>query len=1714
MANTLDPLIREKLVTFGRRWRSLMLLRGVCCTVITFLGALLLAATMDWLFILPEPVRWTLTACVYVGTLAVAWFFCLKPLFRPMDIRHLARLVEKAAPDLREHLLAAVELGDTDPAAAVRWDSAAFRSLVQAGVVEQLRDLHMESLLPPRLIRIWLRAAAAVVLGCALLSGWGDGRQLFARALAPLANLERVSRTKIAIVEPSPADLLAPLGDTLPVVVHITGPDPEKAFLETQPLGGKFDRVQMSPQGGGQFTAALPVSTASLQYRVRAGDGITRLFTVNSQPRPHVLKFEKKFRFPEYTAQPSTSVTEESGDLKTLEGTEVDLQLHANQPVTEGELRIVEAGATNILRLASVSPQVLAVTVPIKADATYTVHLVAAETSFENKFSPAFEIHPLPDLVPRVSLEAPKDETIVTAEEIVTLAGTAMDDIGLKSVVQMFQVNGSEWTEVPIPIEARTNVSIVQRWDLLKVGVAPGDKLVTKLVATDLKGSRAESSPIRLTVSTSGFDPSRVRGLLAGRVVVNSLEAVRKAAADLTRAVPPEAAQKFTAYDEIQRKQFVGSASAAAEEVDRALDFVAEAVKDALKVARPGRESADLSLVGRVISRIKHERVAPLHAEVENWSAVVGAKIDAASLRRTHTGAAELSAFSTRVTSLVRDLHMAEEGDVLAENLSHLGNEQERLAKQAESEPPDEAMTWDRLQRRETAAAKETAGAEARFKEFQERLPAALGERAGKPLAALTAGRTTLERALALPDPSRKMLASTAEFRRTVAGVVQQFRPLAADLAAAADKARVELAALAGTAAASIAQLRNDADALAAAPKANPAAVAEARETLQRDWQAAVAELKDRARLEESRHDASPQFAADASTAALALNSLRTAAAAANPKDTDAALQRLEQSLRALEAANHLSELDSGLKALARQERWNKGAADSATARPKDAAWLNNELKSTAAELKNAALPEAAVSAVAPSATAAATAAVQQEMAARQASDRAPVPLREPFEKLVAAVQQAQKESAAAINAARTDLATTAPKLSDQLAGLAKTAEDLQQAAAAAQAVVAAQPPAAAVPTNGEPAKLLGQQAELNRQVQDTMEAIRREANVQDFTKAEGRERARDADDAVAMLREPPPKVAESLKQAAAAPDAATRAEALADAVKQEQKLASALQQLAKHFANAEAGKPEETRAGLRKAEEELGIKSALEAQYAQAAKLMDLLSQSPEQMLAQLEQELARNDVMRQELQAIARDTLAPAREALQQAAATEKKLADDLVNAGTRGAETLALAEQSRQLAEKARDMATKELPKMTATGARARAEAGAELARAQQAFKATAEKAPLELAKDPAAAAKQMADLAPALQQASRDLQTAASKSAEAIKTAVQEGEVEAGKTLQAQAEQAAQQATEMAQKAGELAKAIGALPPGTPEQAMVQAAKQQAPLATELTAAAAEMQRAARHESRLGTAQGESLQKVGEGTQAVASEQIPAAQTALANQLDPASAKAAVQEASGALQKQMAALGAALALPAAPKPATDPAASQPSPEQSKWMARALDKLDASMNAQGMPGAEQGTPAPADGKGTPGKPGAPAGEGQGKGTDPGAPPGKGGDGMAAGKQGGDPVGEALGAAAQEQMSAMRAARAGGQLPGENNPTPTGRGDGSGTLQAEGNFDPAALPQLPGMRDVNWAKLPPKLAQGLIESRRESVAAEYRNQVDAYFRAIADRAREKKKP
>src|ERR1700734_3910395 len=98
----IDPLILQKLQAFADRRRRLIVRRGLYAAVATLLVAMMLVAFMDWMFVLPDAARWTLSGAAYLAIIVVEWRSCWRLLLHAPGPRRLARLLEYAEPKLRE----------------------------------------------------------------------------------------------------------------------------------------------------------------------------------------------------------------------------------------------------------------------------------------------------------------------------------------------------------------------------------------------------------------------------------------------------------------------------------------------------------------------------------------------------------------------------------------------------------------------------------------------------------------------------------------------------------------------------------------------------------------------------------------------------------------------------------------------------------------------------------------------------------------------------------------------------------------------------------------------------------------------------------------------------------------------------------------------------------------------------------------------------------------------------------------------------------------------------------------------------------------------------------------------------------------------------------------------------------------------------------------------------------------------------------------------------------------------------------------------------------------------------------------------------------------------------------------------------------------------------------------------------------------------------
>jgi hypothetical protein len=195
---------------------------------------------------------------------------------------------------------------------------------------------------------------------------------------------------------------------------------------------------------------------------------------------------------------------------------------------------------------------------------------------------------------------------------------------------------------------------------------------------------------------------------------------------------------------------------------------------------------------------------------------------------------------------------------------------------------------------------------------------------------------------------------------------------------------------------------------------------------------------------------------------------------------------------------------------------------------------------------------------------------------------------------------------------------------------------------------------------------------------------------------------------------------------------------------------------------------------------------------------------------------------------------------------------------------------------------------------------------------------------------------------------------------------------------------------------------------------------------------------------------------------------------------------------------------------------------SPEVAQALAQTLDFLDQALNPSSNPFANEGLNSE---EGQAGEQDAPVEIAGNENTEPGEPgkpkPGHGPGNGAGGHYSGNgalsnasaqamvAAARALAEASQTQSQAMAQARS--PIQNTFNGTNSLESNDQSYMEDQ-DLTFQEIPELDKEEFEEWGKLPPKLAKDLMESRRENVSGDYRNRVEAYFRAMASKARKSK--
>ena len=794
----IDPIIREQLSAFRRRRQRLLLMRGGCAALVTLLLAMGLVAFLDWRFVLSDEVRIGLSVVAYALVLGMLWVECLRALLHRTSVRELARLIETGQPALREHLLSAVELGDYD-AETIR-DSEVFRKILQGGVSKRIADVDMRLLLSFRLIRRWVltaMACLAIVLTLLLVPGTHVAH-LLARALVPIANLARVSSTEVLIVEPSPADTVLAQGDVQAITVEVSDKRVRKVVLETKPArGGRKDRVGMSVLPSSRFFSNVKITSEPFLYRIYAGDAITRWYSIDSRPRPRVVKFHKRYAYPAYSRLQPRTLTEEHGDLTALEQTVVHLELELDQPVRDAALHL-EIGEDVVDVTAQPHPTAanrVTARVPMTANGTYRTHLVATETGFENKFSPRYEIRIEPDLMPHVQLDKPERDLVLTANEMVRLEGVAHDDIGLARVAHSFRINKGRWQDIVISEDPVTDLQLARTWDLNTFNLKAGDKLYAKFTARDLKGSRSESTTLRILIGSSRFEADRFAGLEKKKSTLDKLETLNEKMSRLRKDVY-DLTKDWEKKDEseLEKRQKMLAAVEAAEDAKRQFEKAREQLKRDLAKSTAGQEASDLSLVAQMLSQAQHQALDQMQEAFADSDELLEEEELPTELKLAREATRIAESDTRKAADAFRNMLASEEAEAIAEDLRGLQEEQDALVKAA-ADPSREPEELQNLARKQEALADAMEPTSDAIEDLQEHVPNEIDQRTGQVQDLLDKGRERAKEELA-EDASSPPVKEVAErMRATAQQALSRMEPIRQKLEQETEKSLNALAA-------------------------------------------------------------------------------------------------------------------------------------------------------------------------------------------------------------------------------------------------------------------------------------------------------------------------------------------------------------------------------------------------------------------------------------------------------------------------------------------------------------------------------------------------------------------------------------------------------------------------------------------------------------------------------------------------------------------------------------------------------------------------------------------------------------------------------------------------------------------------------------------------------------------------------------------------------
>ncbi len=486
----------QRLSTLRRAHAKNRALHGIVLFLSLGMGMALFGLWLNSIFIFPVIAR-----LLYLGTAALILvvifsYFCLRPIWHPPDLEHLALKVEDKFPILQNRLIAALQLSRYLRANPEGYSTDLIQAVIhQADSVSgglNLREIIDQD--PIRRTGKW--AAALVVLslvfGLIFPVSFRTSFYVFSHPLTEFSPLPDLSFG----VSPGNAEVVK--FSDVRIKINVQGERPSGIDLFWRNQGAGWNREKLSPSpaagSGSRETAQLEPDfiwqfkevKRSFEYYAQAEGVRSENYAITVVDKPRVVGLKLTFNYPPYTRLKTQVVDENDGNITAIAGTRVGIEAKANKELDLAE--IVFSDSTK--KPAKIKGNVASGEILVQKDATYHIRLWD-KNKIQSQDPIEYKITKIDDRFPAVEILEPGHDQDLTENMRVGLLFRITDDYGFSSLNLKYQVvsGGEESPEktqtIDIPSGNRSEANVEYLWSLSDLPLFPGDMVRYRAIVYD-----------------------------------------------------------------------------------------------------------------------------------------------------------------------------------------------------------------------------------------------------------------------------------------------------------------------------------------------------------------------------------------------------------------------------------------------------------------------------------------------------------------------------------------------------------------------------------------------------------------------------------------------------------------------------------------------------------------------------------------------------------------------------------------------------------------------------------------------------------------------------------------------------------------------------------------------------------------------------------------------------------------------------------------------------------------------------------------------------------------------------------------------------------------------------------------------------------------------------------------------------------------------------